>query len=466
MKIQDSANSVLLSFAISAIGLASSVHGQEIVSMPGRGGGLDTNAPMIHVDIFFDAQSGELQAVADTNYARPGLKPLPEGYAFDLASKYRVISGKAYNFQYAWNPGSMFSPPEGTAIWVECLESTPGLETYDGPGNKKENPPRSYSPIFGTDGSARIWKWYGRMAHNTYAIRNPVTNVLSATYRAYIGDADTGARDRSYTSSTVTLVWDIDEPRFVSPSTGGGQTFGEMVHIDVTLETDKLAAHIDDTIPAPELKPIAAGLSFEPGANYAVLNGRTYNAQYGWNVGGFFTLPAGSAIWIEQTAASPGLEVYEGSGRNGSYKPIFGTRGSPRLWKWSGVMAHNTYAMLNPRWNNCYAEYRVFVGDAETGSRTAYAGISETSVRLLWSTAPAAFPSRIGISSLECLEGCVTATFMGLSGRTFFLERANSFSAAAWKRVSGPLEGANAWQQLKDVTAGNSRAFYRLSFEE
>jgi len=39
------------------------------------------------------------------------------------------------------------------------------------------------------------WSWYGRMAHNAYAIRHPTTNVLSAEYRVYFADAQTGARD-------------------------------------------------------------------------------------------------------------------------------------------------------------------------------------------------------------------------------------------------------------------------------
>lgn len=449
--------------------LATSLFAQQIVTMPGRGGGLDTNSPMVHADIFFDAGAKALRVVTDTNYARPKLKPLPEGYNFDLQTKYRVMEGKAYNFQYAWNPGGVFSPPAGAAIWVECLQSTPGLETYDGPGNKREEPPRPYTPIFGTSGSSRLWKWYGRMAHNTYAIRNPTTNVLAASYRVFIGDELTGGREAypEYTDALVTLAWDIDEPVYVFPSMGGGQSMGEMVHIDVSLDGNTLRAHVDETLPTPELKPLPAGHAFDPAANYAVLNQRSYNAQYGWNVGGYFTLPPGSAIWIEQTGASPGMEIYEGSGRNGAYTPIFGTAGSPKLWKWSGVMVHNTYAVLNPSRDSYWAEYRVFVGDVENGMRDAFSHIDEAVVRLAWGTTPAAFPTKLQIASLACQNGCVTAKFMGFTGRTFSLERSTSLSASApWEKIAGPIAGTNTWQELMDMNAPADRGFYRVVFEE
>lgn len=471
-KIREIPPYILLASVLLSLGLTSIPSQAEVIIVnPSRGGGLETNAPMIHADIVYDAAKKELRAQVDTNYARPRMRALPSGYSFNMETKYRVMSGKSYNFQYAWNPGAAFAPPPGGAFWIECLQTTPGLETYDGPGNKTENPPRPYTPIFGTSGSPRTWKWYGRMAHNTYTLRNPITNVVSAEYRIFIGNAETGARDdfAGYPETTVTLTWDIDPPVFVSPHLAGGQLSGDMIHIDVSFDesANRIVAHVDDTQPTPLLAPLAAGQAFEPEKKYAVLNQKGYNAQYGWNIGEFFTLPPGSAIWIEQVGASPGLEVYESSGVNGGYAPIFGTAGSAPKWKWSGFMVHNTYAVLNPFRSMYVADYRVFVGDAQTGSRDAFSDIGETQLRLLWQTLPCALPPELKIENLACRSGCATARFNGEYGRPFFLERtAEPGSSARWQRVAGPLMGANALQEIMDVSATNRVGFYRMVSEE
>lgn len=195
-----------LCFAAAIAAFAPDAHAQTFVR-PSRGGGLDTNAPMIHVDISYDFEANRMNAVLDTSHGVPSLVPLPEGYAFHSSSNYSVLSGKAYSLQYAWNPGAIFTPPEGGAVWVELLNSSEGLLTYDGPGNKNENPPRPYTGIFGTDESPNIWQWYGRMAHNAYAIEDSESEILYASYRVYFGDALTGAPMTGYDDEFVTLLW-------------------------------------------------------------------------------------------------------------------------------------------------------------------------------------------------------------------------------------------------------------------
>ena len=181
---------------------------------------------------------------------------------------------------------------------------------------------------------------------------------------------------------------------YVTPKMGGGQVTADMVHIDLyyDAEANTLHARVDDSYGLPELRPLAPGAAFDPRERYAVLNGKAYNSQYGWNVGGFFTIPPGAAIWIEQTRASPGLECYENWGRLGSYAPIFGTASSPRLWKWSGVMIHNTYAVSNSPSARLFADYHIYFGDADTGSRDGFTQLADTSVRLEWTTVPVEDP--------------------------------------------------------------------------
>jgi len=185
---------------------------------------------------------------------------------------------------------------------------------------------------------------------------------------------------------------------YVTPRLGGGQVAADMVHIDIYYDADanRLNARVDDSFGLPQLRPLEPGLAFDPQTAFAVLTGKAYNAQYGWNVGGFFTIPAGAAIWIEQIDSSPGLETYEGWGKSGSYTPLFGTANSPRLWQWSGVMLHNTYAILDPVTNRFFAEYRIYFGDANTGSREGFLDLDDAQVRLEWTAVPVEEPFRFG----------------------------------------------------------------------
>lgn len=183
---------------------------------------------------------------------------------------------------------------------------------------------------------------------------------------------------------------------YVTPMMGGGQVPAEMCHIDIYYDaaSNQLQARVDDTYGTPRLRPLEAGYAFDPDQPCALLNGKAYNAQYGWNVGGFFAMPPGAAIWIELVDRSPGLETYGGWGRFGSYAPIFGTAGSPGLWRWSGIMVHNTYAVRNPSTDMLFAEYHIFFGDSDTGARDSFMHLDDTTVRLEWTTDPVEAPLR------------------------------------------------------------------------
>jgi hypothetical protein len=190
---------------------------------------------------------------------------------------------------------------------------------------------------------------------------------------------------------------------YVTPKMGGAQVAADMVHIDVYYDADanQLHASVDTSYGTPELRALAPGDVFDPQAPYAVLNGKAYNAQYGWNAGGFFTIPPGAAIWIEQTNAPPGLEVYQGWGQFGNYTPILGTSGSSRLWKWSGVMVHNTYAVHRPARARYVADYHIYFGDATTGSRQGFTQYDDAFVCLEWTVVPVEDPRtfRFGAAS-------------------------------------------------------------------
>ncbi len=417
-----------LCLAAGIAGLASPIFGQDVLVRPARGGGLDTNSPMIHIDIFYDYQANQMHATLDTNYGVPKLVPLPPGYAFDSRSNYYVLTGKAYSLQYAWNPGGVFTPPEGAAVWIECLSASPGLENYDGPGNKTENPPRPYTPILGTDGTTNIWQWYGRMAHNAFAVRHPTTNVLTAQYRVYFGDAVTGSRDAyaGYDDDVVTLTWTVDPVMVVAPNRGGGYNTNPppMIHVDIfyDYQANEMQAKLDTNYGVPKLVPLPVGYIVDTRSNYAVLNGKAYNFQYAWNPGGTFTPPEGAAVWIERLRFPPGLENYDGPGNKMEnpprpWSPILGTAGSPMIWKWYGRMAHNAYAILHPATNVLTADFRVYFGDAVTGARDAYTNYTDATVTLTWTVDPEPEPLEFRFGATD-VTNSAPLCFLNADGHT------------------------------------------------
>jgi hypothetical protein len=161
------------------------------------------------------------------------------------------------------------------------------------------------------------------------------------------------------------------------------QMGGDMKHIAVHLHQNMLEGHVDPGVPTPVLQNY--GESYMPPAD--VLNGTSYNAQYGWMVEGFWSPPVGSLLWIEQLNATPGLSAYLGGmmGDMGThtFAPIFGTDGSSSRIAWDGMMLHNWYAVTVP--GDYSATYRLYFGDTN-GVPTPGYGPSE--VTLNWTTVP------------------------------------------------------------------------------
>ena len=141
------------------------------------------SAPMKHADVSLDGNS--LQVHIDDSVTTPVLRPLEEPFQFDPEQPWNVLAGKAYNFQYGWNPGGFIQLPATAWIWIEQLDASPELEVY-------QRPPAlpSYERVLATDGA--IWRWPGAMTHNVYAVERPQKNTFEATYRVYVGDEITG----------------------------------------------------------------------------------------------------------------------------------------------------------------------------------------------------------------------------------------------------------------------------------
>jgi hypothetical protein len=163
-----------------------------------------TVAPMKHADIFFDGTNVTVDV--DQLVPTPLLRPLTPPDQFDPAQPWSVLQDKAYNYQFAWNPGGVFAPPAGTGVWVERLFQDSELQVFARPPKFWTDPwPNPWPTVFANDGDR--WKWGGTMTHNAYAVLNPTQSIYTARYRVYIGDAVTGTPIAGYGSAEATFTW-------------------------------------------------------------------------------------------------------------------------------------------------------------------------------------------------------------------------------------------------------------------
>jgi len=105
---------------------------------------------MIHVDIFYDYQANQMHATLETGKGVPSSRPcrrvtpsIPGPIIMSCPTRPTAC--------IRLEPGGVFTPPKGRPSGSSA-EHLSGLENYDGPGNKMENPPRPYTPILGTAG--------------------------------------------------------------------------------------------------------------------------------------------------------------------------------------------------------------------------------------------------------------------------------------------------------------------------
>jgi hypothetical protein len=211
---------VTIAILTAALGVLIIVLPAQAYVTPKMGGGQVSAVPMIMPEIFFNGQSifvlDEYAQPFSTFAwsAAPFLRPLVEPNAFDPSKSWKVLIGKAYNYQYGWDSALLdettYPFPSGSAVWVKVINQTPVLETY-----YKDF---SYVPLFGTlDAfgipSSNIWMWDKGMRHNAYAVADTYYGRLFADYKVYLGDATTGAElvdsygNPRFGSALVTFRW-------------------------------------------------------------------------------------------------------------------------------------------------------------------------------------------------------------------------------------------------------------------
>ncbi|QDV80562.1 hypothetical protein [Botrimarina mediterranea] len=210
-----------MKYTLTLFALALATAAQGAIVQPQMGGAQVTmmQAGMKHADIDFDGSS--LSIHLDETVPTPVLRPLDEGDSFDPSAPWSVLEGKAYNFQYAWTPASIWAPPSSLAVFVEQISATPGLKAYDRSRASMVDQP-TYAPIFENGEPLR---WNGMMTHNVYAVANPTLSRYEASYRVYLADELTGVEPTDtmgaplYGSATTTwtfLATPVPEPTTIA----------------------------------------------------------------------------------------------------------------------------------------------------------------------------------------------------------------------------------------------------------
>ncbi len=109
-----------------------------------------------------------------------------------------VLNGAYYSGRYGWLAQGFWTVPTGKGIFVEVLDQTEGLRTFEA---------LTFSPLFGTSGGTASWRWSTVMVHNWYAVDR--CGKYEARYRVYVGDLPDGTPTDGFESATITLRWQV-----------------------------------------------------------------------------------------------------------------------------------------------------------------------------------------------------------------------------------------------------------------
>jgi hypothetical protein len=189
--------------------------GAILTSVPMQGG-------MVMPMISYHVADARLHVMMDPTV--PELTPLlvsNPGDSFDPADPwYDALDpsrqGLSFSRRYGFMMDTVDPLPEGTAIWLRKLSSTPGLSVY----RYRDTGQKAFEPIFGTDGTTNAQFWSGMMFHPAFTAV-PGTNPLTATFEAFLVNTNSGLAVAG--SGTGPFVFDWTNVPDGRPALGIGQ---------------------------------------------------------------------------------------------------------------------------------------------------------------------------------------------------------------------------------------------------
>jgi len=110
--------------------------------------------------------------------------------------------GLSFSGRYGFVMGMSDTLPDNTAIWLRKLSGSPELGFYRYSGSA----PKAWVPIFGTAGTTNALYWNTDMFHPRVTAP-PGTNLLTATFEAYLVNTNTLQEVPDSTSGPLVLNW-------------------------------------------------------------------------------------------------------------------------------------------------------------------------------------------------------------------------------------------------------------------
>ena len=173
-----------------------------IMTVPMQGG-------MVMPMIGYHAEHGHLHVMLDPTVPQlTSLLVSNPGDTFDPADPWFEAldpsrQGRAFSRRYGFVMDADTDPlPDNTAIWIRKISGSPELKAYRYLGNA----PKTWEPIFGTDGASDSLLWNGMMFHPAFTAP-PGREPLSATFQVYLANTTTGEEVDGSGSGTFTLTW-------------------------------------------------------------------------------------------------------------------------------------------------------------------------------------------------------------------------------------------------------------------
>lgn len=164
---------------------------------------------MVMPMISYHSEHGHLHVTMDP--AVPQLTPLAvsnPGDSFNSTDPWfealdPAREGRSFSRRYGFVMDSMTELlPAGTAIWIRMLSSSPGLSAY----RYSNTEPKTFEPIFGTDGTTNAMFWNGMMFHPIFSAPQG-SGPLTATFEAFLVNSTTGEAVPNSSTGPFVLNW-------------------------------------------------------------------------------------------------------------------------------------------------------------------------------------------------------------------------------------------------------------------
>ena len=195
---------------------ATGVSAAVLTQIPVQDYGDNTSSWMLMPMVSYSANNDSVQVMMPNGV--PQLTPLlvsnpsdgfdPGDPWFDALDP--TVQGASFSQRYGFMmSGNSDAVPSNRQLWIRKLSGSTDLKFY----RYSSSAPKSFEPIFGTDGSTNALAWSLLMFHPVVTAP-PGTNSYTATFEVYVVDTNTGEEVPGSSSGPLAFNWtDVSDGR-------------------------------------------------------------------------------------------------------------------------------------------------------------------------------------------------------------------------------------------------------------